>query len=364
MTVDSDHDAVFRWLIDSPPDEPALLSDELTAPFPYFGGKRAAAAAIWERLGDVTNCVYPFCGSFADGLARPAGHRARVETANDIDGLVANVWRAMTQDPEGFADACNYPVVEVDLHARHRWLIERRRTLAGDLEQDPDYYDLRAAAWWVWGASAWIGSGWCAERSYRKIQCLDNERALQTRLRAPPRQIPEVGTSGRGISGLSMRGPSRQMPHASTVGAGTHSADRRTTLHDTIARLAQRTRYVRWVCGDWTRVVTPAVTWMHGLTGVILDPPYDDGSVDYAVGGRISSDVRAWAIDAGQRPDMRIALCGYSGEHDMPPDWECYAWRARGGYGNQGDGEGRANAGRERIWFSPACLGARQASLW
>jgi len=68
--------------------------------------------------------------------------------------------------------------------------------------------------------------------------------------------------------------------------------------------------------------------------------------------------VRAWALEWGSDPRMRIALCGYESEHDMPPDWECVAWKARGGYGSQGgeDGRGRENSGRERIWFSPACL--------
>ena len=53
---------------------------------------------------------------------------------------------------------------------------------------------------------------------------------------------------------------------------------------------------------------------------------------------------------------MRIALCGYEGEHGMPSDWECVAWKAGGGYGSQSDGRGRENAARERIWFSKFCL--------
>jgi hypothetical protein len=39
----------------------------------------------------------------------------------------------------------------------------------------------------------------------------------------------------------------------------------------------------------------------------------------------------------------------------MPADWIEKEWKATGGYGNQGEGRGRENAGRERIWFSPAC---------
>ena len=42
----------------------------------------------------------------------------------------------------------------------------------------------------------------------------------------------------------------------------------------------------------------------------------------------------------------------------MPEAWECVEWKARGGYGSQGNENsvGHANAKRERIWFSPHCL--------
>lgn len=71
---------------------------------------------------------------------------------------------------------------------------------------------------------------------------------------------------------------------------------------------------------------------------------------------QISKSVRDWAITHGDDPLIRIALCGYEGEHQMPDSWECVAWKALGGYGSQGNGNGRANATRERIWFSPHCL--------
>jgi DNA adenine methylase len=41
----------------------------------------------------------------------------------------------------------------------------------------------------------------------------------------------------------------------------------------------------------------------------------------------------------------------------VPESWECLSWKANGGYGNQGQKtQGRENAHRERIWFSPHCL--------
>ena len=63
-------------------------------------------------------------------------------------------------------------------------------------------------------------------------------------------------------------------------------------------------------------------------------------------------------------PLLRIALCGYEGEHDMPASWECVAWKAAGGYGGQSQDHDNPNAKRERIWFSPHCLGGKQGSLF
>lgn len=40
--------------------------------------------------------------------------------------------------------------------------------------------------------------------------------------------------------------------------------------------------------------------------------------------------------------------------------WECVAWKARGGYGSQAANGDNANPERERIWFSPHCLGVSQ----
>jgi len=111
-------------------------------------------------------------------------------------------------------------------------------------------------------------------------------------------------------------------------------------------------------CGDWSRVCGNTPTTLLGLTGVFLDPPYFvNRKMEYnedAPG--LSSEVREWALARGDDPKFRIALCGYEGEHDMPESWECVPWKAHGGYGWLGVGEGQQNRHRERIWFSPHCL--------
>ena len=39
------------------------MTDDLRAPFPWFGGKASVAHLVWERFGaDVANYVEPFAG--------------------------------------------------------------------------------------------------------------------------------------------------------------------------------------------------------------------------------------------------------------------------------------------------------------
>ena len=135
----------------------------------------------------------------------------------------------------------------------------------------------------------------------------------------------------------------------------------RDNLVDYMLDLQHRLRRVRVCCGDWKRILGPSPTTCIGLTGVFLDPPYSkqsgrDHSIYNVEDLYVAHEVREWAIAHGHDPKLRIALCGYEGEHDMPGDWECVSWKANGGYGNQAAGQGRANSFRERIWFSPYCL--------
>lgn len=77
------------------------MSDTLKAPFPWFGGKSRVAPQVWAAFGDVPNYVEPFFGSGAVLLGRP--HEPGIETVNDLDGFVANAWRALAHDPEEVA---------------------------------------------------------------------------------------------------------------------------------------------------------------------------------------------------------------------------------------------------------------------
>lgn len=315
----------------------------LTAPFPWFGGKRGVAARVWQAFGQVKNYVEPFAGSAAVLLAAPEGER--VETLNDLDGFVVNFWRAVACAPDAVAHWADWPVTETDLFARHLWLMQRRADLVGQLEADPAYCCPQAAGWWLWGQCAWIGSGWCSPGS-------------------GPWRVHE----GRACSDAPGQGVGRQLPHLGNAGQGVHGKAWRApgAMYRRMQALSQRLRHVRIACGQWQRVLTPVVTANHGQTAVFLDPPYTDGNMDYAAsgcGGELAAQVRQWCMDNGHRPDMRIVLCGRGGEHDalLTHGWTVRAWRAHSGYARQAEAKQRAQD--EKLWCSPACLPERAAQI-
>ena len=407
------------------------------APFPWFGGKAAIADEVWHRFGDVGRYVEPFAGSLAVLLNRPRPFSGR-EIVNDADGLLVNAWRAMAHDPEGVAHWADWPLFESDLHARHAWLVGQRERLTERLEGDPDWFDPKAAGWWLWGIGLWIGGGWCSgdgpwrvttdedgtrqllhagndgQGVHRKLlhagddgqgvrrQRLhagnDGQGVRRQRLHAGDdgrgvhRKLLHAGDDGRGMAspeggsegttarasvtrkrlpttgnspahGIHSAGVSKRSPaEYATRPRGVQAASRRDSLAATFADIADRMRDVMVMAGDWSRVVTPAVLSGGGSskpTAVFLDPPYADTagrSKDlYAKDSEsVAHAVREWAVANGDDPRLRIALCGYEGEHEMPASWSVLPWKAHGGYGGQGKQSG-VNARRERVWFSPAC---------
>jgi DNA adenine methylase len=343
------------------------VSVDVSAPFPWFGGKRTVAADIWARFGNVSNYVEPFFGSGAMLLARP--HKPKTETVNDADHMLCNFWRAVQAKPDEVAHHADWPVNEADLAGRHYWLITEGRERVAKCEGDPAYYDTHVAGWWLWGACAWIGGGWCSGEGPwvwdgKEWQGINRQLPHLSAGQGINRQLPHL-SAGQGINRklphLSAgRGINRKLPHLGDAGQGIY-------ILDWMERIASRIRNVRVACGDWSRVCGDSVTWGHGLTGVFLDPPYgvEDRAKTYTHDCRdVAAKARDWAIAAGKRPDMRIAFAGYDGEHDFPADWSTFRWKANGGYGSQGDGQGRQNARRETLWFSPACVAAEQSDLF
>jgi len=336
---------------------------DLLAPFPWFGGKARVASRMWARLGDVDNYVEPFCGSAAVLLAAPTP--PRIVTLNDADGFIANFWRAVAADPNAVARHLDWPVNEIDLFARHVALIRQSGELVRQLEADPAWYDAQFAGWWCWGACAWIGTGWCSGEGPWNIDADGarvNIRGANNAGQGVNRQLPHLGDAGQGVNrqlphlGDAGQGVNRKLPHLGDAGRGAAITDH---LHTYMGALADALRTARVTCGDWARVVTESVTTRHGLTAVVLDPPYGEGAQEYSAGGNadgiIAAAVWAWACNHGDDPQLRIAVCGYDDGRATPPGWTVMRWTARKGYQSV-DGESADNPAREAVWFSPHCL--------
>ena len=312
-----------------------MSAPSLTAPFPYFGGKRRAAPIVWRALGDPSGYVEPFAGSAAVLLARPEFRGRRVETLNDADGWLVNAWRAIQLSPDETAAHAWGPVTEIDYHARLAWLQERRTPdLPAWLEGDPEAHDPKAAGWWLYVMAAGIGDPF-GKGPWRVI----DGRLTDTR------KLPHLGNAGRGVN--------RELPHLGNAGQA---------LAGYLSRLADRLVRVRIACGSWERVVQPSVIRSgaggDGARAIFLDPPYATSGDLYAeTTAGIGEQVRAWCETAPG--DLRIVLCGYEDEHDalLASGWTVTDGKSGGGAGYST----RADSGRrERLWLSPACLGMHQ----
>ena len=284
----------------------------LKPPFPYFGSKRKVVSDVWDRLGNVENYIEPFAGSLAVLLGND--NTPKIETMNDKDNWVCNFWRAVNADPDKVAEYADYPVLESDLHARHKWFLsDEAKEHKEKLENDPNYYDPKIAGWWVWGMNASLGITFTKQRG---LKC---------------------------------------KPFLSMYGQGTVICD---DIKGWFVKLQERLKKTRVCCGDWSRVCTPPVTYKNknvtkkGMVGVFLDPPYlVENREDklYRVESNVFLDVCEWAIENAVQPKMRIAVCGYEGDYDFPADWEVFHWKTTGGFSSFAKDEerGKENSKKE-----------------
>ena len=339
------------------PNATPKVVTEPRAPFPYFGGKRNAAQLVWDALGDPAHYVEPFCGSCAMLLARPAEHRGRVETVNDADGMLVNVWRAIRNAPDEVAHDCAIPVMECELHAR---LATTKAHMTPDflswIEGDERHFDAHLAANWLYCTCASIGSPWNEDGPWRVVDGHLVKSAKGNAGRGINRKLPHIGDAGCGINrelpriGDAGCGINRELPHLGDAGQGKEDV-----VRGYLRALARRLERVRICCGDWRRVCKSDATVYAGqaTAAVFLDPPYSTSPDLYAQCADVTADVREWCAAHGDDPSLRIALCGYLDDHDalLERGWRKVVGRA-GGSGMTKDKQGGT---RERIWLSPHC---------
>ena len=379
----------------------------LTAPFPWYGGKRRWADRVLDRFGHVDVYAEPFAGSLAVLLAS-APHKR--EVVCDTDGGICNFWRALAAAPDAVAHWADYPTIHDDLTARHRYLVQWVIEHADDLRTDPEYYDAKVAGWWVWGISIWIGGGWC-QPNYRKQAAPDripsNSSGRGTSLLRKnfPGEVPPDGRhatpggghpTGAGVSAQRLTMPSGdgQRPYVDDrmggqwtsaqrsempVGDGTipkinsdHRSrpDRGERLRPWLHELSARLKSVIVLNRSWQSAVTPSVlaqtdSGTHPPVGILIDPPYTTDGRDANVYGSDadgSSDAVAaesweWAQAHGDR--YRIAYCCHEGDVAVPDGWTSET-QSFSGIRMKSRREDRS----DQILFSPACLPDEQSKLF
>lgn len=290
-----------------------ITMTKLTAPFPYFGGKRKVASIVWQALGDPAHYLEPFFGSGAVLLARE-NWVDRLETVCDADGWICNLWRALQFNPEEVAKYADWPVNHNDLNARRKTLKDKKEVLTQKLDTDPYYYDAELAGYWIWGQCCGIA-------------------AWSTRVK----QMPEIGTSGKGIHVLK---------HA--------------PIRELFTNLQNRLRKVRVVCGDWTKIC--GGNWQNHFKsiGYFFDPPYSGNREKnvYAIDSlMVASELSKFCLLKGGDSNWRIVLAGYNDAYPelLNAGWFVYCWKAQGGYSRKGK-QGEINKQKEALFFSPHCL--------
>lgn len=311
----------------------------MKAPFPYFGGKSKVAPVVWSALGNVRHYIEPFFGSGAVLLNRPDFNPAKnVETVNDKDGFVSNVWRSLKYSPDKTAEWCDWPVNHADLMARRKVLLANEGRLLAGLAESDEWHDPKLAGYWIWAASCWIGSGLTRPGAIPHISGV---------------AIPHISGYGMGVHSFGKR------PSVCNAGYGINNAENG-PVGEWFSDLSARLRNVRVICGEWKRVC--GGNWQDhlGPVGIFFDPPYGvkdrDNTIYHHDSTTVAADVLAWCLDRGGRPKYRIVVAGYEEYETLSGHgWTKYSWKAQGGYSNTGRGENK-NCERETLWFSPNCV--------
>ena len=328
------------------------------APFPGFGGKRrvaALAAASSTSARCVQNYVEPFAGSLAVLLGRPLPFSGP-ETVNDRDRLHRRTSGGRCRPTLRVAAAADWPVNENDQHARACRAGAGAPALTARLEGDPTLprrQDRRT----VGVGDLLLDRGRLVLRGRAvAVSTRASSSTLGTPGRASTASSSTLGTPG-GASTTSVhpgdagRGVHRQLVHLGAplgrrppparpprerAGAGRRRAPR---VDGDLGR--RRLRRVRVCCGDWSRVCGPTPTVKQGAHGGAAGPallqrmtPASPISTRSTMAGSAVPCAPQALEWEGADPRLRIALCGYQGDHAMPADWTAVPWKSSRGYGS------------------------------
>jgi hypothetical protein len=130
---------------------------------------------------------------------------ASLEVAGDLNGFMANFWRAVKYQPGEVARSADYPISHIDMGARHKWLMNQRKRLSDSLQDAEWPGDAKVAGRWLWGQCLWIGAGWC---DWFDVKDWSVEKG----------PIPSLGNAGAGVSAKG------QIPFLSNAGQGVQGA--------------------------------------------------------------------------------------------------------------------------------------------
>ncbi len=314
-----------------------------------------------------------------------------------------NAWRSMQFAPDEVARWCDWPVNHADLRARKLELQRKREYLLEGLISDPKWCDPELAGYWIWGMSCWIGGGFMNSDSEQRPSVGNTGEAIHALCQRPqlsksqgldalgkrPRLagwgefgvnriderpqlggIPHIGSSGdhagggHGVHqlgggwGRSKASAPRTLPDYDVAVTEPYNVN----LYKWFRQLSERLRYVRVVCGDWSRVCGGNWQDNRGDVGLYFDPPYSTAanrqagiySTDSLT---VADDIRAWCLERGDRPTYRIVLSGYYEEHEslLSAGWTVRRWKAAKGYSRNGS-QAAKNTEREALFISPHCL--------
>ena len=346
---------------------------------PWFGGKHRWGNEVWKKFGDPEIYVEPFCGSYAVGLFRPTP--CAREILCDTDGFICNLFRAIRRDPDGVAYHADYPTIHQDLLARRYWLHRWGKVNRQRVTEDINYFDIKAAGYWVWCVSQWIGM--LTDMLDPKGGAPDDK---ETVLRD---QIPNAIASpvgGRGVqrqkrfgqlrdqipytNSPSGRGTQRQRASFHNGSTGASAFPDGSHLRSWFAAIAARLANAIVLNRSWESAVTDTMlcrtkSSQNATVAVFLDPPYvvgDDQKVAYSADGKIE-DVNEvarqsyqWAVAHGD--EYRIAYCSAADDFPLPEGWTVMD-KSMGGVRKKY----RARV-RDQVMFSPACVKDDQIGMF